>query len=130
MSSMEKFDLLKFTEKYLEDGHQWHYLYNDTFYELKDLVDGPIDVTQYLVKEVSLSEMLAIIESRVTLDWFLTNDRGAAYVRKNDGQYELYYEGERGMGDQVVATGPDLRSIIVQKLRRDLSSVGVQLIKD
>ena len=127
---MENFDLNAFTEAYIKDAGKWSYLYYTTLRDLKDLLDEPVDITQYLVKEVSVSDMLAIIESAVGLAWFINSNNGAALIRESAGGYELYYRGERDMEDQVIAKDSNLRNIVLLKLRKDLFWIRVQNIKD
>lgn len=127
---MEKFDLNTFTEAYIKDAGKWSYLYYTTLRDLKDLLEEPVDITQYLVKEVSVSDMLAIIESAVGLAWFVNNDNGAALIRESADGYELYYRGERDMEDQILAKDTNLRNIVLLKLRKDLFWIRVQNIKD
>jgi hypothetical protein len=126
----ESFDLIKFTEQYLDDSKKWFYLYYRTFFDLKELVDVSIDIEQFFVQEVSVSEMLSIIEANVSLDWFLAHKRGAAYIRFKDQKFEVYYEGERGSPDEIIGHYNDLRTAVLVKLKKDLFWISVKLIKD
>jgi len=55
---------------------------------------------------------------------------GAALIRKIQGGYELYYQGERGGHEEIIAKNSNLREIALLKLKKDLFWIDVQNIKD
>lgn len=124
------FDLQKFTSLYIEDNGKWRYLYHTTFFDLPRLVSEPVIVSDFFVKEVSVTEMLSLIERKVSLEWFVDRTMGTALIRKSDNKFQVYYEVERGLPDQIVGTYPDIKSAVLMKLRKDLWAIQVQNIKD